>query len=81
MARDGHTNPRRIMGSRRCIEELLNKLWEIIDNPSSSDGKLRQESIETRLGDELRQLSAEDKITEEMKKEQLRAVHQVASDT
>ena len=54
---------------------MLDKSWEIIEDPRPSDGKLRHESPETRLGDELRQCSAEDK------KEPLRAVHQVPSDT
>ena len=75
------TNYGKIVDASREEEELLDNSWEIIEDPSPSDGKLRHESLETRPGDELRQRSAEDKITEETKKEQLRAVHQVASDT
>ena len=75
------TNYGKIVGASEEEEEMLDNSWEIIEDPSPSDGKLRHESLETRPGDELRQRSAEDKITEETKKEQLRAMRQVASDT
>ena len=53
-----------ITGASREEETILDNFWEIIEDPSPSVEKLRQDSLETRLGDELHQHNTVDKITE-----------------